>query len=94
MTTSRSRTEHAGKLGVDIGDTITLRMGDNTPLDVRVVALFSAPDDYDTLLAPRRHPGRAHHRGTRDANPGQSRRNTDPEQLVADLTEDDLRRAA
>ncbi|GAA4485151.1 FtsX-like permease family protein [Actinoallomurus oryzae] len=43
---------HAHQLGVDVGDPITLRMGDNTALDVRVAALFSAPDGYDTLLLP------------------------------------------
>ncbi|WP_149204929.1 FtsX-like permease family protein [Actinotalea subterranea] len=44
--------EHAQQLGVGLGDTITLRMGDNTTADLRVAALFSAPDDYDTLLLP------------------------------------------
>ncbi|MBD8060994.1 ABC transporter permease [Oceanitalea stevensii] len=44
--------EHAATLGVGVDDTITLRMGDNTATDVEVVALFSAPDDYDTLLLP------------------------------------------
>ncbi|MEP6856377.1 MAG: FtsX-like permease family protein, partial [Pedococcus sp.] len=44
--------KHAKKLGVDVGDTLTLRLGDNTALDVKVAALISAPDDYDTLLLP------------------------------------------
>lgn len=44
--------QHAGRLSVDVGDTITLRMGDNTTIDAQVAALFSAPDDYDTLLLP------------------------------------------
>jgi putative ABC transport system permease protein len=44
--------KHADKLGVDIGDPITLRMGDNTAVDLEVVALFAAPDGYDTLLLP------------------------------------------
>ncbi|WGY00483.1 FtsX-like permease family protein [Nocardioides sp. QY071] len=43
---------HADRLGVGLGDTITLRMGDNTALDLEVAALFSAPEDYDTLLLP------------------------------------------
>jgi putative ABC transport system permease protein len=43
---------HADALGVDVGDTITLRLGDNTTLAARVVALFTAPEDYDTLLLP------------------------------------------
>lgn len=44
--------QHAEELGVHLGDTITLRMGDNTALDLQVAALFSAPPDYDTLLLP------------------------------------------
>ena len=44
--------DHASELGVDLGDAISLRMGDNTAIDVQVAALFSAPDDYDTLLLP------------------------------------------
>lgn len=44
--------QHADGLGVGVGETITLRMGDNTALDVEVAALFSAPEDYDTLLLP------------------------------------------
>lgn len=44
--------DHAEELGLDVGDTITLRMGDNTASELRVAALFSAPDDYDTLLLP------------------------------------------
>jgi putative ABC transport system permease protein len=79
--------QHADKLGVDVGDTITLRMGDNTPLDVRVVALFSAPDDYDTLLLPAdtlaAHTTEGYARRILVKSDG----NTDPEQLVADLTE-------
>lgn len=43
---------HADGLGVGLDDTITLRMGDNTAVDVTVAALFSAPEDYDTLLLP------------------------------------------
>ncbi len=43
---------HADELGVGVGDTITLRLGDSSMLDAEVVALFSAADDYDTLLLP------------------------------------------
>ncbi len=43
---------HADELGVGVGDRITLRMGDNTATDLRVVALFRAPSGYDTLLLP------------------------------------------
>lgn len=43
---------HADNLGVGVGDRITLRMGDNTATDLRVVALFNAPEGYDTLLLP------------------------------------------
>ncbi|MEV6623921.1 FtsX-like permease family protein [Amycolatopsis sp. NPDC051106] len=79
--------QHAQSLGVGVGGTITLRMGDNTTLDVRVAALFSAPDGYDTLLLPAdtlaAHTTQAH--ATRilvKAGEG-----TDPGQLTADLTE-------
>jgi putative ABC transport system permease protein len=79
--------EHAGALGVGVGDTITLRMGDNTFLDVRVAALFSAADDYDTLLLPAGTLA-AH---TTEGAPSRilvtAQDGTDPEQLLADLTE-------
>lgn len=78
--------EHADRLGVGVGDTITLRMGDNTLLDVRVAALFSAAEDYDTLLLPAETLAAHTTAGfpTRilvSAQPG-----TDPERLVADLS--------
>lgn len=78
--------QHAGRLGVDVGDTITLRMGDNTTIDAQVAALFSAPDDYDTLLLPAQTLAAHTTEGfaprilvTADAD-------TDPETLAADLT--------
>lgn len=43
---------HAAVLGIERGDAITVRLGDNTTLDARLVALFSAPEGYDTLLLP------------------------------------------
>lgn len=49
-TTIAIEDKHARKLGVDIGDTLTVRMGDNTAQDLTIAVLFSAPDDYDTLL--------------------------------------------
>jgi putative ABC transport system permease protein len=78
--------QHADKLGVDVGDTITLRMGDNTAADLRVAALFAAPDNYDTLLLPA--DTLAAHTTTGHATRimVKSDENTDPEQLVADLT--------
>ena len=79
--------EHAGALGVGVGDTITLRMGDNTFLDVWVAALFSAADDYDTLLLPAETLA-AH---TTEGAPSRilvtAQDGADPEQLLADLTE-------
>ncbi|MDY7086626.1 MAG: FtsX-like permease family protein [Actinomycetota bacterium] len=78
--------QHANKLGVDIGDTIKLRMGDNTPLDLRVAALFSAPDDYNTLLLPAdtlaAHTTEGHTTRILVTSDGNT-----PEQLVAELTE-------
>ncbi|WP_232821787.1 ABC transporter permease [Desertihabitans aurantiacus] len=44
--------QHAARLGVGVGDVVTLRMGDGTTLDLRVAALFSAQEDDDTLLLP------------------------------------------
>jgi len=43
---------NAAELGVALGDLITVRMGDNSSLEVEVVALFDHPDDNDTLLMP------------------------------------------
>ncbi|GAA1027101.1 ABC transporter permease [Virgisporangium ochraceum] len=77
---------HADRLGVDVGDTIRLRMGDNTALDLRVTALFSAPDDYNTLLLPAdtlaAHTTEGHATRILVTSEG----NVTPEQLVADLT--------
>lgn len=42
----------AGELGVKPGDPITLRMGDNTALELEIVALFTTSEDDDTLLLP------------------------------------------
>lgn len=78
--------EHARDLGLGVGDTITLRMGDNTTIEAQVAALFAADDDLDTLLLPADTVA-AH---TTDgvvsqlavtAEPG-----TDPAELVAGLT--------
>src|SRR5699024_8364088 len=44
--------DRASELGIGLGDTITLRMGDNTSLGARVVALFAADDDFGTMLLP------------------------------------------
>ncbi|WP_026877833.1 FtsX-like permease family protein [Jiangella gansuensis] len=44
--------DHAAGLGVGIGDTMTLRLGDGSALDVAVAATFDAADDYDSLLLP------------------------------------------
>lgn len=40
----------AAELGVDVGDSLAVRMGDNRSLDLEVVALFAADDDYDTMV--------------------------------------------
>lgn len=44
--------QHAQQLEVRPGENITLRMGDNTSLDLEVAGLFTAPEGYDTLLLP------------------------------------------
>ncbi|ROO61151.1 putative ABC transport system permease protein [Micromonospora sp. Llam0] len=79
--------QHADKLGVDVGDTIKLRMGDNTALDLRVAALFSAPDDYDTLLLPADTLAAHTTEGHASRILVKSDGNITPEQLVAELTE-------
>ncbi|MFI6426699.1 FtsX-like permease family protein [Promicromonospora sp. NPDC050880] len=78
--------EHAGTLGVGVGDPITLRMGDNTLLDVRVAALFSAADDYDTLLLPADTLAARTTAGFPTRILVSAQDGTDPEQLVVDLT--------
>ena len=45
-------TRQAGELGVQVGDTMSLRMGDNTVLDVKVVTLYAADDNNDILVLP------------------------------------------
>lgn len=42
----------AGRLGPAVGDTITVRMGDRSTVDVRVVALYKGTAGYDKLLMP------------------------------------------
>lgn len=78
---------HAGRLGVGLGDVITLRMGDNTFLDVEVVALFSAPEDYDTLLLPADTLAARTTAGFPTRILVSAQDGVDPERLVADLTE-------
>ncbi|QVQ54473.1 FtsX-like permease family protein [Spiractinospora alimapuensis] len=43
---------NAEELGLAVGDTLTVRMGDNAPLDVELVALFDVGGDDNTLLLP------------------------------------------
>lgn len=79
--------EHADSLGVGVGDTITLRMGDNTLQDVRVAALFSAADDYDTLLLPAETLAAHTTEGFATRIMVTAEEGTDAEALVADLTQ-------
>ncbi|RIQ21374.1 ABC transporter permease [Jiangella rhizosphaerae] len=79
---------HAGRLGVDVGDTITLRMGDNTTIDAQVAALFSAPDGYDTLLLPARTLAAHTTEGVATRILVSADDDTAPETLVADLTQE------
>lgn len=43
---------HASRLGRGVGDTITVRLGDGTAVDLRVVALFEARPSFETILLP------------------------------------------
>ncbi|PSL05956.1 putative ABC transport system permease protein [Haloactinopolyspora alba] len=79
--------EHGDELGVDVGDTITLRMGDNTARELQVAALFSAPEDYSTLLLPADTLAAHTTAGTATRIMVRFEGNADPEQLVADLEE-------
>lgn len=45
-------TEHAATLGRDVGDTITMRMGDGADLDVRIVGVYPAREGFQTILMP------------------------------------------
>lgn len=47
-------TSHAAALGRHVGDTITLRMGDNATVDVRIVAEYPAREGFETTLMPAR----------------------------------------
>lgn len=78
--------EHAATLGVDVGDTITLRLGDNTTLDTQVAALFSADDDYDTLLLPAETLAAHTTAGFATRIMVSAAEGTDPEQLTESLT--------
>ncbi|WP_026184496.1 FtsX-like permease family protein [Salinispora vitiensis] len=45
--------EVAGKnLNIGVGDQITLRLGDRSAVDLRVVALYPAKEGYETILLP------------------------------------------
>ena len=79
--------EHAERLDVGLGDTITLRMGDNTTIDVEVVAVFSAPDDYDTLVLPVDTLASHTTAGVAKRIVVAADESTDPAQLEAELTE-------
>jgi putative ABC transport system permease protein len=79
--------QHAATLGVGVGDTVTLRMGDNTAVTLEVVALFSAPDGYDTLLLPVDTLATHTTHGFASRLIVTAAAGTDPEQMVADLRE-------
>ncbi|NED96046.1 ABC transporter permease [Phytoactinopolyspora alkaliphila] len=78
---------HAAKLGVGVGDTITLRLGDNATLDVHIAALFSASDEYDTLLLPADTLAPHTTEGFVTQILVKAEADAGPEQLVADLNE-------
>ncbi|QFZ21565.1 FtsX-like permease family protein [Saccharothrix syringae] len=44
--------ETAAEMGVDIGDKVTLRLGDREPVEVTLVATYEAKEGYETILAP------------------------------------------
>jgi putative ABC transport system permease protein len=43
---------HARTLGRDLGDTITMRMGDGVAVDVRIVGLYPGREGFETVLMP------------------------------------------
>lgn len=45
-------TKHAAEMGRDVGDEITMRMGDGAVVDVRIVALYPAREGFETALMP------------------------------------------
>lgn len=44
--------EHAATLGREVGDEITMRMGDGAEVDVRIVGLYPGRAGFETLLMP------------------------------------------
>lgn len=78
---------HADTLGIGLGDSITLRMGDNTTVKVQVAALFSAPPDFNTLLLPADTLAAHTTDGFATRILVKFSENTDPAQLTRDLTE-------
>ncbi|MGH3878355.1 MAG: FtsX-like permease family protein [Actinophytocola sp.] len=44
--------EHAAALDRGVGDTITMRMGDGEPVDVRIVGLYPGREGFQTVLMP------------------------------------------
>ncbi|XVS67908.1 ABC transporter permease [Actinosynnema sp. CA-299493] len=45
-------TVQAAAMGVDVGDSVTMRMGDGRQAEVEVVALFEAKEGYEMIVAP------------------------------------------
>ncbi|SDE21197.1 ABC transporter permease [Auraticoccus monumenti] len=77
--------QHASRLGVGVGDLLTVRMGDGTTLDLRVAAQFSAQEDYDTLLLPADTLAARTTAGVSTRIVVTAEAGTDPEQLVTNL---------
>ncbi len=44
--------DHAAALGRGVGDTITMRMGDGEPVDLRIVGLYPDRPGFETILMP------------------------------------------
>lgn len=44
--------KQAGAMGRGVGDTITMRLGDRSTVDVRIVALFKGDPGYEKMLMP------------------------------------------
>jgi putative ABC transport system permease protein len=43
---------HAAAIGRDVGDTITVRMGDGATVDARIVGLYPGREGFETMLMP------------------------------------------
>lgn len=77
---------HAAELGVGIGDTVTLQLGDGARVSPRVIALFSADKTFEKVLLPAELLSEHVTAGLPSQILVRAQPGTDPAQLAATLT--------